>query len=227
MNKVEYYKIEKMSYLEYCDYLQDKYGIGDYDYMTPKFTKVNKVSRTSEGLYAHHKMEILVPSLSEPKWAIKFPWEFQAKENIVYCDLLEHLYMHVLIAEETEPKLRYICGFGGVVDYFLPELNDLYSGWESSQKWRRTCHSKIKNDREVYLIILERFMTWWYEMNMKPEKSVFDVRFNTGLLKTSLGKRNGNWNDFRNKEIYRDIDKIVDKIFEYVKMRKDVGGCWV
>ncbi len=34
MNIREYEKVEGLTYIEYCDYLQRKYGIGLSDYMT-------------------------------------------------------------------------------------------------------------------------------------------------------------------------------------------------
>ena len=56
MNMEEYQKVKNLNYLEYCDYLKGKYGIGRADYMTKSFNKNQKVSRAKEGLYAHHKM---------------------------------------------------------------------------------------------------------------------------------------------------------------------------
>ena len=59
MNMVEYLKVKDFTYLEYCDYLQSKYGIGLDDYMTKTFNRKSKCSRTKEGLLAHHKKRIL------------------------------------------------------------------------------------------------------------------------------------------------------------------------
>lgn len=50
MNKNEYEKVKSMTYLEYCDYLQNKYGIGLTDYMTKNFNKNQKCTRTKDGL---------------------------------------------------------------------------------------------------------------------------------------------------------------------------------
>lgn len=51
----EYESVKFMTYDEYCDYLQDKYGIGLADYMYKDFNKNPKCSRTKDGLIAHHK----------------------------------------------------------------------------------------------------------------------------------------------------------------------------
>ena len=37
MNINEYQKVKNFTYLEYCDYLQEKYGIGIADYMTKSY----------------------------------------------------------------------------------------------------------------------------------------------------------------------------------------------
>ena len=55
----EYEKIKDFTYLEYCDYLQNKYGIGIDDFMTKSWNKNAKVTRTKEGLLAHHKLKIM------------------------------------------------------------------------------------------------------------------------------------------------------------------------
>ena len=77
MNLTEYKSVEKLNYLEYWDYLQDKYGIGLCDYMTPNWTKNPKVTRTKDGLYAHHKYGDHAILLSKPEYAKKNPYEWQ------------------------------------------------------------------------------------------------------------------------------------------------------
>ena len=57
MDLQEYNKVKELKYLEYCDYLQKKYGIGKCDYMTKSWNLNPKCKRTSEGLVAHHKYE--------------------------------------------------------------------------------------------------------------------------------------------------------------------------
>lgn len=59
MNMDEYQKVKDLTYLEYCDYLQRKYGIGLANYMTKSYNINSKCKRTKEGLIAHHKKEVL------------------------------------------------------------------------------------------------------------------------------------------------------------------------
>ena len=81
------------------------------DYMTKSFTKNKRVSRTSEGLVAHHKAEDKMMLLSNKSFAERYPYEWQKKENIVYCDYLEHLLLHVLICKYPSPeKIAYGVG---------------------------------------------------------------------------------------------------------------------
>ena len=149
MNMEEYQKVKNLNYLEYCDYLQGKYGIGRADYMTKSFNKNQKVSRAKEGLYAHHKMENEYPCLSEKIMAKRFPWECQAKENIVYCDELEHLYLHILIAEisSTNSHRRFF-DLSDAVQIMISNLFDVYSGYEAKVGWKRSCDDKVREDKD-------------------------------------------------------------------------------
>lgn len=53
---------------------------------------------------------------------------YQQKENLVYCNLLEHLILHGLIAKETKNKL----GIGGYKS--LPmQVENLYSKEKSNK----------------------------------------------------------------------------------------------
>ena len=156
----EYLKVKDYTYLEYCDYLQNKYGIGLDDYMTKSYNTKASCKRTKEGLIAHHKKEDTAIMLSTKEYAERHPFEWQQKENIVYCDCLEHLLLHILICKypSAEKVDTVKVGYGGVVQYLVPELNDLYSGWKTNQDWRKNCHDRVKNDKDVYLKLLKQFM---------------------------------------------------------------------
>ena len=161
MNLVEYEKVKNLTYLEYCDYLQQKYGIGLSDYMTKSWNKNSKVTRTKDGLLAHHKYEDHAIMLSTKEFAMQNPFEWQLAKNIVYCDYLEHLFLHILICEypsENQNDLEAV-GIGGVISFIVPQLNDLYSGWEAKEAWRKKCYNLVINDKDVYLTLLKRFKT--------------------------------------------------------------------
>ena len=50
------------------------------------------------------------------------PFEWQKKENIVYCDYLEHLLLHVLICKYPADCSDTSVGIGGVINFIAPEL---------------------------------------------------------------------------------------------------------
>ena len=199
MDMTEYQNVYTMNYLQYCDYLQDKYGIGLTDYMTKSYNKNPKCTRTKEGLLAHHKMEDRMIMLSTKEYAELCPYEWQQKQNIVYCDYLEHLLLHVLICVyPSKDNIGFDVGIGGVVNFLVPELNDLYSGWETKQAWRSNCHSKVKNDKDVYLAILKQFIDF--------EKT--NPEFSIDMLTSSFNEQYGLWDSRNNAVIYREIKKM-------------------
>lgn len=199
MNMTEYEKVKNFTYLEYCDYLQQKYGIGLCDYMTKSWNKNRKVTRTKDGLYVHHKYEDHAIRLSEPKLAINHPFEWQKKENLVYCDLLEHLLLHLLILKypSKDRKQGEVVGLGGIVEYIVPELNDVYSGWTSKQPWQQNCHNAIINDKDVYFALLKRY------------KEHYDCNpFMMRHLYKSYNKQFGLWSNEKNEKLYEEIEEL-------------------
>lgn len=195
MNIDEFNKVKGMNYNEYCDYLQNKYGIGVSDYMTKSFNINPKCKRTKDGLLAHHKAEDKAVMLSNPKIARDLPFEWQTKENIVYCDYLEHLFLHVLICKypSVDKIPNHDVGIGGVINFLVPELNDFYSGWVTNQEWRKHCHDKIKDDLQVYLEIIKIFLRWLHDN--RPDYDV-DCMF------TSFNEMFGGWSRQKNRELY-------------------------
>ena len=200
MRLAEYEKVKKLTYLEYCDYLQKKYGIGLSDYMTKSWNKNPKVARTKEGLIAHHKFEDHAILLADKEHAQQNPYEWQLAKNIVYCDYLEHLFLHILICEnpsENQNKFEAV-GIGGVINFIVPELNDLYSGWETGQEWRKNCHNLIINDKDVYLILLKRFKNSCKKYPFYTEECLF----------TSFNEKFGLWSKSKNQIIFDEIRNL-------------------
>lgn len=196
----EYKKVKDFTYLEYCDYLQNKYGIGIADFMTKAWNKNAKVTRTKEGLLAHHKFEDHAIMLSEKEHAMKNPYDWQLAKNIVYCDYLEHLFLHILICEypAKDRNKNEAVGIGGVINFLVPELNDLYSGWETKQQWRKNCHELVVNDKMVYLALLKRF---------KQNCSDYPVYTEKCLL-TSYNEHFGGWSRASNKRLFEEINSL-------------------
>ncbi|MCR1902348.1 hypothetical protein NSA11_00070 [Lactobacillus taiwanensis] len=121
---IEYYRhLLKSSYSDAVKQLKDANGecIGDYyneksfkNYINGKNKKPRhgkKVRQGLKGLETHHIDENKVANLSSlekiknDKEAQNF--DFQRKSRIVYCNLLEHIILHALIAKETNNSFGY------------------------------------------------------------------------------------------------------------------------
>ena len=200
MNLAEYEKVKSFTYLDYCNYLQQKYGIGLSDYMTKSFNKNSKCSRTKDGLLSHHKYEDHAIMLSTKEFAMKNPFEWQRAENIVYCDYLEHLLLHILICESPSKDRNRLeaVGIGGVINFIVPELNDVFSGWETREGWRKNCHNLIVNDKDVYLTLLKRFKATCCDYPFYTENCLF----------TSFNEKFGLWSRKQNKKLFKEIEAL-------------------
>lgn len=128
------------------------------------------------------------------------PFKWQSKENIVYCDYLEHLLLYVLICKyPTNNNANFIyTGIGGIVNFIVPELNDLYSGWLTNQAWRKNCHDKVSSDEKVYLAILNQFI----------QIAKLNPKFKVDMLCSSFNQQYGLWDDKKNVKIYNKIKSL-------------------
>lgn len=171
MDLKEYNKVKNLTYLEYCDYLQNKYGIGLGPYFKENWVKNPKITRTKEGLFAHHKYEDHAIMLSTLEYAKNNPYEWQLPENLVYCNYLEHLLLHILICQypaKNKNKHENV-GYGGVVNFLVPELNDVYSGFMPVTGWKIKPYSVIKDHKDVYLQLIKKFKNIMkYDPNFTP-----------------------------------------------------------
>ena len=57
---------------------------------------------TKKGYEVHHIFENKALNLSNQLYAIQFPFIYQEPSNLLYCDLLEHYLLHILIVEELD-----------------------------------------------------------------------------------------------------------------------------
>lgn len=119
-------------YREACKFLQDKYDVlgytrksyyrldesGNFTYGRTGKLQKNDVGHGADGLQYHHICEDTVPSLSDQEVARANNPEYQSADNMCYCNLLEHLWLHILITEQkgeaAENDQEDITGRGGV-----------------------------------------------------------------------------------------------------------------
>lgn len=148
----EYQDLLLKNYDEAVDFLLQKYGSAQDDYFKEKSYKrfMNKeiksigkgnISRTSEGLYCHHIDENIMLKISDPAFVRQYniPFEYQKKERLVYCDLIEHSILHVLIAKETSSKFGYF----GLIAYLMPIIDFWYlREMIPYREWEKNCYKK-------------------------------------------------------------------------------------
>ena len=168
MDIMEYETVKSWDYGRYCEYLREKYGAPEKPYFTKGFGSVTKQTRTSEGLYLHHIQEMHGIMLSTKEYAMVAPYEWQEAKELTYCNLLEHLYLHMLIAEdaiyhpENHAEDLGDVGIGGIVVFFIPELNDIFGGARYSAKWKESCARAVRKHKDTYKALLSRFVeTVW------------------------------------------------------------------
>ena len=165
-----YEKMLSMSYDDIVKLLLKKYGAAKHDYFTDRECTIkNKlVSRTAEGLFCHHIDEDKAIMLSNDEYAARNPFEYQKKNRLVYCNLLEHLLLHVKIAEEPrnpDANENELPGIGGAINYLCKQLNDIYAGKEPAEEWRKTVAAKVQDHFDDYIRILRHF---WSVIEQNP-----------------------------------------------------------
>lgn len=103
-------EIIAFSYEELVNSLQKKYGevLLDYD-KGQEYPPIMEVGNR----FIHHVDENIIADLSKELAKKVFP-QFQKKERLVYCNLLEHIVLHILIAGE-DPK--HTLGLGGLINH--------------------------------------------------------------------------------------------------------------
>lgn len=150
------------TYENAIDFLKNKYGKvkGSY-FLTKTCASPNKkIKRTNDGLVIHHIKENLVADISKKERALLFPFEYQESENLVYCNFLEHLILHILIIKEVELeyilKSKQLVGYGGVVNYLEPML----LSWQKNPPildWMKRCYMVIEEDLQDLQFLLNIF----------------------------------------------------------------------
>ena len=203
MNREEYNRIKDLNYREYCKYLQDKYGLPPMNYMTEKGNRYSKNNRAADdGLMIHHLYEDHDIKLSERGRALKRPYEWQRKENLLYCDCLERLYLHYLICinpSDYAKENNIQVGLNDIIMELVPKLNDAYSGYLPTVDFRKRQRDLIIEDKDVYLEIVK----------LIKERYVGRIpHFMNIYLFTSYNERYRVWKREYNQELFDEIAKL-------------------
>lgn len=148
----EYLDLLARNYEEAVDWLLQKYGPAQDDYFREfsyqrfmngeiKNITKGKFSRTNEGLYCHHIDEIKWLKISDQNFVKEYniPFENQQKNRLVYCDLVEHTILHVLIINETSSEY----GYPGYEAFLKPSIEEWYLNERMpNPEWMKKCYMK-------------------------------------------------------------------------------------
>ena len=151
-DKLSYYK--SLLNLEYNDVVQSlikKYGTVSDDYFKEtsydRFLKgeiksptKGKFSRTKDGLYCHHVDEDRFLNLGNNKFILenKPNFQHQIKDRLIYCNLIEHLILHAIIAQKTNGEF----GIPGLIIFLIPKVQEWYiNGIKPTRPWEVNCYN--------------------------------------------------------------------------------------
>ena len=180
MNYQNYLEIKDFKYEQYVEYLINKYGEVPGDYCSAGFSPNENIKRKqSDNLYIHHIREDKVAGLSDMKVAATAPFEYQQAKNLVYCNLLEHILLHIMIGEQNQGL-----GFGGA-QIMIMQANDIYT---EENEVLEELKVRCENSMAAYSTLLEHNMTLFYDLDetlMTSDRAL--VVLGTGLGKTTTG----------------------------------------
>lgn len=158
MHLEEYNKIKDYTYEEYCEYLKNKYGKVPYKYGSTKNRK--------PGLFIHHIGEKEFPNLSSSEVIKNTGPKYQEPDMLCYCDYLEHLLLHIMIAEETFDNT--FLGLGGASGFLIPALTLFFD-------YGLVYHKNFKHHCEL---VQNNELTW---EQMKIRYNLIRIKFNEKL----------------------------------------------
>lgn len=194
MTEIE--KLLLMNYDQCTNYFKTKYGNVPKDYFVDERCTQNSSgnTRTKAGLYIHHIDEDKAILLSTTEWAIKNPFDYQKANRLVYCNLLEHLVLHIKIFEFPNCNKNPIdnVGVGGIYSFIVPELNDIYSGIKYKAQWKQNITNVVLPLKADYF---------------KCIKKLVELSFPYPLF-TSFNEKYGLWNNEKNQSLYNELKQI-------------------
>ncbi|UWD34953.1 hypothetical protein NX779_04085 [Mycoplasma cottewii] len=161
-------KLLEYDYYECVNFLLCKYGMvkGDYAKRTWFFDVVSEnleAKRSFYGLEIHHIDEDKIPNLSSKENMRLYP-EYQSRDRLVYCNLVEHLVLHIKIYQKTKNRLS----MNGVF-LIIRKLNTYFSEQEFDDERKCLIYHSIKDLKLDYfkcIDYMEKNRIWkgkeWY-----------------------------------------------------------------
>lgn len=159
-------------YFECVEFLLNKYGAAKDNYFVDEYCSAKgKHSRTKDGLFCHHIYEFEYPLISRPEVARMHPFELQKKEYLCYCNILEHLILHIKIDDEYRNH-DHTCGTTiicqNIAKYLTANPTTLLS-------WEENCRSVVINDKTsivsirniiAYIFVSDYILNKEYRFNL-------------------------------------------------------------
>lgn len=131
----EYKNLLDLTYDEALEKMRDKYGNVTEDFFNEnsynrfisdknRGLNANPTTQFENGLERHHIKEDEYENMGNKRYVKNnnIPFKYQTKEYLVYCNLIEHAILHVLIAKETNNKF----GLSGYNTYLRKLIYDWY-----------------------------------------------------------------------------------------------------
>lgn len=168
MEREEITKELSLCYEDLVQYLLTKYGGAQCDYFpTPECkSRSNKIGRTKEGLYCHHIDEDKGGNLSSPPSARLQPFDWQRRERLVYCNILEHLILHFKIAvlrQKTRlknPTDIYRFFTTGGIFMICQDLNEMFAKSGEVIRWARRCFEEVSENYYDYILLIKTILRY-------------------------------------------------------------------
>ena len=185
MESCEFQEERRMMYDSLVAYLAAKYGRPNENYFIKENckSKNRRIFRSSEGLICHHVGEFEYSNISEPWLAKLVSFDYQMPHNLVYCNLIEHLLLHIKIWQETEvtidmnsknffksvrrtePRsisfdmssaynMRRLLPISGGFDFITTDCNELYAGKGLDKPHRLHLLEQIEGNIDDYADVL-------------------------------------------------------------------------
>lgn len=147
----EFEVISKLDYKSLVQYLNEKYGNVKEPYFRTKTckSKNKNIVRSMDGLEIHHIGEDRYPNLSDTQYALSAPWSEQEPDRLVYCNLIEHTLLHVLISEQK----------GAIQPYFNFKqklVNDILSDYDFKRDWMKIVYNQMKDYKDLLIKLYKR-----------------------------------------------------------------------
>lgn len=234
-----------MTYIELCNYLIKKYGPAQYDYFHTEEckSKNKKISRTKEGIFCHHIREDYGGNLSEEFHARSQSFQWQKKENLVYCNYIEHFILHIKIGIIRQSEFYHkpidihniLAGGGSTI--ISGEIDECFFSDKCSYnipEWKIPCFDVIRDNYSDYIDIINAviiFVENHYDGEKNEENNIQVGKFiefkdykapiieiDEGLRYLALQYKDGNIEKIKTATLcmyfnYKDIVEYVLKRF--------------